>query len=190
MDIGFVQELYKVEAARSRGEQISEFKIARLYVDSMWIEMAEILDSGIPKSDLVGMLMITARVGRAAAYNTLTNKINSVDNRKAKVKSEVSKESGAKQKVSPVPALKPVQSVPAKPAPAPALATSAPTESSQEPVFKGSIRVGNNNFLGIDDVGKRAEQEREERRRSQASLAAMEEKYGAPIDLLKQHKEI
>lgn len=139
-DIGLVQELFKTEAARARGEQISEFKIARLYADSMWSDITEMMDNGVSKANIVGLIMITARIGRTAAYNVVSNKINSAANRnrKVKIKSEVSKESGAKQKVSPavaapVPAPSPVQSVSAKPAPAPAPApaTSASTESNQ-----------------------------------------------------------
>lgn len=148
MDIGFVQELYKVEAARSRGEAISEFKIARLYVDSMWIEMTEMLESGVPKNDVVGMLMITARVGRPAAYNTITNKLNSAANRKRKVKNEVSKESGGEKQtarpaaapaptpapvVAPAPFVrKPASVEPAKPVAAPAPTPTPPTSASAE----------------------------------------------------------
>lgn len=185
-DIGLVQELFKTEAARSRGEQISEFKIARLYADSMWSDITEMMDNGVSKANIVGLIMITARIGRTAAYNVVSNKINSAANRnrKVKIKSEVSKESRGKQKASPVAAAPVPAPVPA-PKPVSAPATSAPAESSHdEPLFKGSIKIGNN-FHGIDDVGKRAEQNREERARSRASLAAMEEKYGTPDEFIK-----
>jgi hypothetical protein len=201
MDIGFVQELYKVEAARSRGEQISEFKIARLYVDSMWIEMTEMLESGIPKSDLVGMLMITARVGRAAAYNTLTNKINSATKRKAK--SEVSKKVGeVKPKpasTSVAPALKPVQPTavpvapPSSPSPAvPVSENSAPAQSDQQPNSddKWAHLRGNNIIVGKGFLG---EEERwmtpEEIQQDKERRAAIEKSSILAAELSKRTKK-
>ena len=188
MDIGIVQELFKIEAARARGEPVSDFKIARLYVDSMWIELADMLDSGVPKTDVVGVLTITARVNRTAAYNVLSNKINSAKNRKRKTNSEVSKkvfghESGSAPAV-PVPTKsverKPVAQVPRTTTPTDK--NSVSTESSSQPassIFKGGIKIGNN-FHGIDDVGKQAEQDREERRKARDGLEAMEKQYGKP----------
>lgn len=164
-DIGLVQELFKTEAARARGEQISEFKIARLYADSMWSDITEMMDNGVSKANIVGLIMITARIGRTAAYNVVSNKINSAANRnrKVKIKSEVSKESGAEQKASPVaaapvPAPKPVQPVvQAKPAPAPVStptpATSASAESDQ-PVDKWAHLRGNNIIVGKGFLGE------------------------------------
>lgn len=190
MDIGFVQELYKVEAARSRGEQISEFKIARLYVDSMWIEMTEMLDSGIPKSDLVGMLMITARVGRAAAYNTLTNKINSATKRKAKV--EVSKKvGGAKPNPAsaPTPGAQGAQAskkvvqptvVPVAPPSSPTSAVpvseiSAPAQSDQQPNsddkwahLRGNNIIVGKGFLGEEERWMTPEEIKQEKERRAA----------------------
>lgn len=88
MDIGSVPELFQVVAARNRGEQISEFKIAGLFVDSMWLDITKMFASGMSKTEIVGMLMITARISRTAAYNTLTNKLNCEANRKKKTESK------------------------------------------------------------------------------------------------------
>lgn len=195
MDIGIVQELFKIEAARARGESVSEFKIARLYVDSMWIELNDMLVSGVPKPDVVGVLMITARVSRTAAYNTLTNKINA-DQKRRKNKNEVSAQGIAVEK-NPHQATVPLphmpESKPAKPTKpaqisAPPQLSHAHTETKTEPARLGSIKIGNN-FHGVDDVGKRAEQDAEIRAKTQANIDAMEKKFGSPLIFKQQENQ-
>lgn len=213
MEIGLVPALFKMEAARARGEQISEFKIARLYVDSMWSEIEEMFESGISKADVVGMLMMTARVSRSAAYNTLTNRLNSNLNRNrktketvktqaVKTKTEVSKAKSVvaekqvpveKLKVAAAPAPVPVEKPKAAPAtsapsPAPAANISAPAESIQQPKpFRVGIKIGTG-FHGVDDVGPQADREREESRMALKGLEAMEKRLGTAAEFLKQQE--
>lgn len=144
MEIGLVPTLFKTEAARARGEQISEFKIARLYVDSMWSEIEEMLDSGISKADVVGMLMMTARVSRTAAYNTLTNRLNSNLNRKSKettskkVKSEEVSKASVVESKKPAPVAKPTPAAPVAPANSAASAKSGKQESQEAVTATGA----------------------------------------------------
>lgn len=200
MDISHVPDLYKLEAARARGESISEFKIARLYVDALWPEITEMLDSGLSKTDVSGMVKITARVSRTAAYNTLINKINSAANRgrtintvtskllapsKPKIKNEVSKVGQGNAMAKPAPANQ--QPEPAKSAPAAEF--SAPAQSSQDArVFRPSFKIGTG-FHGIDDVGQQADREREEQRMAMANLDVMTKEHGNPIEFLKRQQQ-
>ncbi len=199
MDIGIVQELFKIEAARARGESISEFKIARLYVDSMWIELADMLDSGVSKSDVVGVLTITARVNRTAAYNVLSNKINSIENRKRKTNREVSKEGSVKavhrsapavviEKTAPPAVPSSVQPLPSAQAAEISAITQFDISTNKPAPFSVGIKIGNN-FHGVDDVGEQADREREEQKLAMASLEAMEKRLGSPSDFIKRQQQ-
>jgi hypothetical protein len=125
--------------------------------------------------------MITARVGRAAAYNTLTNKINSATKRKAKV--EVSKKVGeVKQNPASAPPLvaqaSKVVPVASRSAPSPAVPVSensAPAQSDQQPNsddkwahLRGNNIIVGKGFLGEEERWMTPEEIKQEKERRAA----------------------
>jgi len=164
MKLSVISKSLRVSLAIRNGESPSEYERAFSLADMLMPQFLECMDAGMPRSEIVSHLMIGARVKREVATITICKKLKKigyapkvaddddddapVEQKLKPVKSEVSKESGAKQKASPVPALKPVQS-----APAPAPATSASAESDQ-PVDKWAHLRGNNIIVGKGFLGE------------------------------------
>lgn len=201
MKLSVLSKSLRISLAIYKGESSSEYERAYSLADMLMPQFLECLNAGMPRSEIVTHLMIGARVKREVATITICKKLKKIgyvqkaieddeedipddldiSAKSAKVKSEVSKKVFLKQKPAPdqvVAADKPV----ATPAQRHADKISATAESNSQPPtsgFRGSIKIGNN-FHGIDDVGKQAEQDREANIRAIASLEALEQQYGKP----------
>lgn len=195
-------DLLDLEARRKRGEPINEFQSARIHAEFRLARIIDSLNSGMPRSEVIGILAITSQTSRRVACDALGKVLRkakfdqpqepSPAAAKVKIQAEVSKG-------KPAPAMPKARSVPAPAVPAkadssapvaqkvspthPDFKISAPAElaekvaapTGQKP-FRVGIRVGPANFAGVDDM--MTEQQQEEIRQSHKALAAMEAKYG------------
>ena len=165
-------DLLDLEARRRRGEPINEFQSARIHAEYRLARIIDALNSGMPRSEVIGILAITSQTSRRVACDALGKVL-----RKAKFdQPQESLPAAAKVKIHAE-----VKSVSSPEHPdfkisAPAeLAEKLAAPTGQKP-FRVGIRVGPANFAGVDDV--MTEQQQEEIRQSHKALAAMEAKYG------------
>jgi hypothetical protein len=187
-------DLLDLEARRRRGEPINEFQSARIHAEYRLARIIDALNSGMPRSEVIGILAITSQTSRRVACDALGKVLRKAKfdqpqeslpaAAKVKIHAEVSKGQPAPATPKPAPPAAVAQKVKSVSSPEhPDFKISAPAElaeklaapTGQKP-FRVGIRVGPANFAGVDDV--MTEQQQEEIRQSHKALAAMEAKYG------------
>ena len=168
MDIFAADIFLQAWISKIKGEDVSGYKIARLYIDSIWQKIADLIDSGISKEVIIGYISLSL----SADLNVSRKELNNALVRKMKYErvsfKEVSKAEAVEKplKASPVkkpeespavnpvetakpealPAKKPEESPTVKPVeaktPAPAEPISAPAKVLPPiPPFKSSVVV-------------------------------------------------
>lgn len=106
--------LLQLKTARAENKEVSEYEAARIHIDFLFDDLLKAVHAGIPRSDLVSVIMIFGEVSRRVASDTLSKRL-----RAAGIQEDNQSQAKGKAKTEPAAPLKQAAVAPSAPAPAP-----------------------------------------------------------------------